>query len=94
MCVTSSKLNVMLHFYSFFFHFFTHKSTKSVIEQLHISACESFFSVTVINALNKHQSLIQTKCFGKVHHIESAQLHTHGPSATLTDGSLYISHLK
>ena len=94
MCATSSKLNVMLYFYIFFFHFFTHKSTKSVTEQLHISACESFFSVTVVNALNKDQSLIQIKCFGKVQHIESAQLHTHGPSVTLTVGSLYISHLK
>ena len=88
-CTTSSKFNVLLHF----FHSYTYTSTKSIIEQLQ-SAWKNFFSVIIINALNKDQGLIQTKWLEKVQHIESVQRYTHGPSVTLTDGSLYISKLQ
>ena len=64
-----------------FFYSFTYISTKCIIEQLR-GAWKSFFSVIIVDALNKVQGLIQIKWLEKVQHIESAQRYTHGQSIT------------
>ena len=75
----------------YYFHSFACTSTKNIIEHLQISACKSFFSVIMVNALTKDQGLIQIKCLEKVQQIESPQCYTHGPPVTMTDVLLYIS---
>ena len=47
----------MLHFYIFSF-FYIHTNIKNINEQFQ-SAWESFFSVVIVDALNKDQGLIQ-----------------------------------
>ena len=59
MCRTSSELNVMLHFYNFWF-FFTYINTKTVAEQLQ-GARNRFFSIIMVSILDKDQDLIQIK---------------------------------
>ena len=59
MCTTSSKLNFLLNLYIFtFFYIYKHKETVSnnfkMLEN-------SFFSVIIVNALNKDQGLVQIK---------------------------------
>ena len=58
---------------------------------LHLSCF--FFSVIIVNALNKDQLFIQIKRVEKVEHIQNAQRYTHQLPVTVTDGPLYISHL-
>ena len=57
MCTISPRLNVMLHFYIFSF-FYIYANIKNIIEQFQ-NAWESFFSVVIVDALNKDQGLIQ-----------------------------------
>ena len=83
-------MNVTLHFYVFFFRFFTYTSTKNIIEQVQ-NASKSFFSVIIVSILNKDHGLIKKKWLEKVQHIESANRYIHEPFLALTDGPLYIS---
>ena len=80
MCTTSSRLNVMLHFY---FFILTYMSSKNINFQV----LRRFFSVITVNVLNKDKGLIQIRRLEKVQHIESA--HSAHPSHWLTIGLMY-----
>ena len=83
------KVECYVTYVALFYCTFRYINTKTIIEQPQ-STWISFFSVIIVNAMNKDQVLIQIKWLEKVQHIETAQRYTHGPLLIVT---LYIKSI-
>ena len=97
--IWAHSLMLLLFVVAFYFYFYF-VIEKSIFFKLQIIFSErkftyllwkSFFSVIIVNSLNKHQRLIQIKRLERIQYIENAKGFTYEPSVALTDKQLYIS---